>query len=273
MTLNRQPQSNGYPQQPYQQQPYNPNNPSQQTFAVNNDGTAAVPAQMAYSYEHAERTSITKAYGEMAVGLLVTAVVAYLTYSSGLLYAFLRTTGSIGWIGLCIAQVVFALVLSTRVMSMQPATGRIMFYAYASLMGFTLSSIFAEYSMTTLMVTLVTSAGFFFTLTMLGLTTRKNMLGWGSIFFAALIALIVVQIILLFVAPSDTTMRIIAALGIVLFAGLTMYDAQQTRALFASYQNQGPEAIKRISILCALNLYLDFVNLFLYILQLFGSRD
>lgn len=65
----------------------------------------------------------------------------------------------------------------------------------------------------------------------------------------------------------------VSAIGIILFAGLTMYDAQQTRAIFATYRSQGPEAIKRVSILCALNLYLDFVNLFLYILNLVGDRN
>ena len=65
----------------------------------------------------------------------------------------------------------------------------------------------------------------------------------------------------------------VSAIGIILFAGLTMYDAQQTRVIFAAYHSQGPEAIKRVSILCALNLYLDFVNLFLYILNLVGDRN
>lgn len=268
MTFNRQPHNNGYPQQPY-----NTNEPFQQPYVVNNDGTAAIPTQTTYAYEHAERVSMTRAYGEMALGLIVTALVAYVTFTSGLLERFILATGSIGWIGLCVAQVVFALALSTRVMKMKTSTGRFMFYAYAALMGFTLSSLFASYSISVLLVALLTCAGFFFTLTMLGLTTKKNLLGWGSIFFAALLALVIVQVVLLFVAPSNTTMKVIAALGIALFAGLTMYDAQQTRALFANYQSQGTEVIERISILCALNLYLDFVNMFLYIVQLFGSRD
>ncbi|BDR54812.1 membrane protein [Bombiscardovia apis] len=270
MTFGRQPQNNGYTNQQYQG---NPNYRAQQPYGFNNDSTAAIPTQSAYSYERAEHTSMTRAYGEMAIGLLVTAAVAYLTYASGLLYSFIRTTGSLGWIGLCIVQVVFAISLSAKVMQMKTSTGRLMFYAYAALMGFTLSSVFAMYSVPTLLVALVTSAGFFFSLTMLGLTTKKNMLGWGSILMGALIALIVVQVALLFIAPSNTAMKVIATLGIVLFSVLTMHDAQQTRAIFANYRNQGTDVIERVSILCALNLYLDFVNLFLYILEIFGARN
>ncbi|BDR53183.1 membrane protein [Bombiscardovia nodaiensis] len=283
MTFGRQPQNNGY-QQPYAQQgnqplyqgqdPYAPNGqPYANQYVRQSDGTAAIRTQPAYSYEHAEHISMTRAYGEMALGLLVTAAVAYLTFASGLLFTFVQATGTLGWVGLCVAQVAFAMVLSVRVMQMKTSTGRVLFYAYAALMGLTLSSLFATYSMTTLFVTLLTCAGFFFALTMLGLTTRKNMLGWGSVLFAGLLALIVVQIVLMFLAPSNTAMKIIAALGIALFAGLTMHDAQQTRAIFAAYENQGAEVVERVSILCALNLYLDFVNLFLYILQIFGSRN
>ena len=78
----------------------------------------------------------------------------------------------------------------------------------------------------------------------------------------------------MFVAPTNTTLKVVAAIGIVLFAAMTIYDAQFTKRVFAQYASQGPEMIKRVSILCALNLYLDFVNMFLYVLQLLGlSRD
>jgi FtsH-binding integral membrane protein len=71
----------------------------------------------------------------------------------------------------------------------------------------------------------------------------------------------------------DGMTQIVCALGLILFAGMTIYDAQSTRALLSQYEAQGPEMVKRVSILCALNLYLDFINMFLYILQLLGNRD
>ena len=108
---------------------------------------------------------------------------------------------------------------------------------------------------------------------MFSLTTKFDMLKAGPILMVGLVVLIISQIVLMFVPGSTTGMRIICAFGLILFAGMTLYDAQQTRALFSAYEAQEPEMIKKISIICALNLYLDFVNMFLYILQLFGSRD
>ncbi|RBP99572.1 Bax inhibitor-1/YccA family protein [Bifidobacterium xylocopae] len=288
MTFGRQPQQNNQGYQGYQAyqtpDPYQAQGqrmygqgtgqePYGSPYVRQPDGTAAIPTHSPYSYERAERTSMTRAYAEMGLGLLVTAAVAYLAYASGLLYSFVSATGSLGWVALCIAQIAFAWTLSARVMRMKTSTGRIMFYAYAALMGFTLSSLFAAYSVATLLVTLVTCSAFFFVLTMLGLTTRKNMLGWGPVLFAGLISLLLVQVVLMFIAPSASALKVIATIGIALFAGITMHDAQQTRAIFAAYESQGAAAIERVSILCALNLYLDFVNLFLYIIQLFGSRN
>ena len=254
-----------YSQTTYAQSPAMPMPQPQSTPTMNSRAAA--------SLRRAENISMSRAYGEMAVGLLVTAAVAYLTAVSGLLYTFVMATGMWGWIGLSVAQVLFAIFLGTRIMTMKTTTARVMFYLYAALMGFTLSSIFVAYSLPSIMLTLVICAGFFFVLSMLGLTMRKNLMGMGSILLAGLIFLIVVQVALMFLTPSNTALRIVAGIGIVLFAGLTIYDAQQTKRIFAAYQNQGTEVIKKVSILCALNLYLDFVNLFLYILDMVGNSD
>ena len=251
MTFGQQP-GNGDPyyggnqQQPaYGQQQYGQ---SQYSYAPN--GTAAINAQTIYSREQvqaAQRASVTRAYGEMTLGLIITAVVAV------------------------VAQM--AVALGARIMKIKASTARVMFYVYAALMGFTLSSIFLVYSISDIGVALVLCAAFFFVLTMFSLTTKFDMLKAGPILMVGLVVLIISQIVLMFVPGSTTGMRIICAFGLILFAGMTLYDAQQTRALFSAYEAQGPEMIKKISIICALNLYLDFVNMFLYILQLFGSRD
>ncbi|KAB8288545.1 Bax inhibitor-1/YccA family protein [Bifidobacterium avesanii] len=263
-----------YQQTQYQQQAqYAPNN---YNYAQGGAGTAAMDATAAYSYESyekAKRVSIAKAYGEMTIGLLVTAAVAVLTEATGALYAFLSVTGVLGWIGLAIVQVALALYMGARIMKISPATARVMFYVYAALMGFTLSSIFAVYSLGNIGVCLALCAGFFFALTMLGLTTKFDMLKAGPILLVGLVVLIVSQLLVAWLFPSDGAMQLIAAIGVVLFAGMTVYDAQSTRAIFRQYQNDGPEMIQKVSIICALNLYLDFVNMFLYLLQLFGNRD
>ena len=256
MTFGQQP-GNGDPyyggnqQQPaYGQQQYGQ---SQYSYAPN--GTAAINAQTIYSREQvqaAQRASVTRAYGEMTLGLIITAVVAVVAQMTGAYVSFIESTG---------------------IMKIKASTARVMFYVYAALMGFTLSSIFLVYSISDIGVALVLCAAFFFVLTMFSLTTKFDMLKAGPILMVGLVVLIISQIVLMFVPGSTTGMRIICAFGLILFAGMTLYDAQQTRALFSAYEAQGPEMIKKISIICALNLYLDFVNMFLYILQLFGSRD
>ena len=195
-------------------------------------GAATINTTMTYNYEEARRVSVTKVYGEMTIGILVTAVVAVLGQITGAYYSFLMATGMVGLIGLCVVQIALAVVLGMRVTKMKSATARVMFYVYAALMGFTLSSIFMVYDLGSIGVALGVTAAFFFALT-----------------------------------------KIVCAIGLILFAGMTIYDAQSTRALLTEYEAQGPEMVKKISILCALNLYLDFVNMFLYILQLLGNRD
>ena len=227
---------------------------------------------MSYNYEEARRVSVTKVYGEMTIGILVTAVVAVLGQITGAYYSFLMATGMVGLIGLCVAQIALAVVLGMRVTKMKSATARVMFYVYAALMGFTLSSIFMVYDLGSIGVALGVTAAFFFALTMFGMTTKFNMLKAGPILMIGLIVLIISQIVLAFVQVDGMT-KIVCAIGLILFAGMTIYDAQSTRALLTEYEAQGPEMVKKISILCALNLYLDFVNMFLYILQLLGNRD
>lgn len=233
---------------------------------------SAIPAQVASATERAERTSITRAYAEMTAGLAITAVVAVLTQTFGLLNSFLAATGSLGWIGLMLVQIIMAIAIGNQAMSLKAGAARVLFYLYAALMGFTLSSIFMVYDLGSIGTVLALCTGFFFVLTMLSLTMRSSLLKAGPILLAALIALIVGELIIMLVAPGSTGIMVISAIGVLIFAGLTMYDAQKTRVLFAQYAGQ-PEAIKSLSIVCALNLYLDFVNMFLYLLRLFGGRD
>ena len=235
-------------------------------------GAAAINTTMTYNYEEARRVSVTKVYGEMTIGILVTAVVAVLGQITGAYYSFLMATGMVGLIGLCVVQIALAVVLGMRVTKMKSVTARVMFYVYAALMGFTLSSIFMVYDLGSIGVALGVTAAFFFALTMFGMTTKFNMLKAGPILMIGLIVLIISQIVLAFVQVDGMT-KIVCAIGLILFAGMTIYDAQSTRALLTEYEAQGPEMVKKISILCALNLYLDFVNMFLYILQLLGNRD
>lgn len=261
-------QNNGFNNQ-YQYNQYN----AQPQYAYAPNGTAAVNVQATYSYEQAERSSVNSAYTHMTLGLIVTAVVAIITQMSGAYLALIQTTGIIGIFAPAIIEIVLAVYLGARIHTMKVSTAYAMFYVYAALMGFTLSTIFMAYDLGTIGISLALCAGFFFALTMLGMTTKVNMLKAGPILLVGLIVLIVAEMLLMIFAPGQTMLMVISAIGLVLFAGMTVYDAQATRALFAQYAGQGEDMVKKVSIICALNLYLDFINMFLYILQLFGDRD
>lgn len=273
MTFGQQPQNNGQYNPQYNTSDYNTAQQNYQYAAQDTGaGAAAINTTMTYNHEEARRASVTKVYGEMTIGVIVTAIVAFIGQMTGAYYAFLASTGAIGLIALCVVQVGLAVVLGARVTKMKSGTARVMFYVYAALMGFTLSSIFMVYSLGSIVTALGITAAFFFALTMFGMTTKINMLKAGPILMIGLIVLIISQLVLMFLHVDGMT-QIVCALGLILFAGMTIYDAQSTRALLSQYEAQGPEMVKRVSILCALNLYLDFINMFLYILQLLGNRD
>lgn len=293
MTFGQQPQgnnANGFNGQPYGQNQYNPNQNSYGQYSQNPYGqnqyqyapqnmyaqgapVATIPAQATYSYERAEHASVTRAYGEMTIGLLVTAAVAILTQATGAYIALIQSLGVIGAWAPFVVEIVIAIYLGARIEKIKPSTARVMFYVYAAIMGFSLSTIFMAYDLGTIGISLALCAGFFFALTMLGMTTKVNMLKAGPILLVGLIVLIVAEVLLMIFAPGQTMLMVISAIGLVLFAGMTVYDAQATRALLAQYAGQGEDMVKKVSIICALNLYLDFINMFLYILQLFGDRD
>lgn len=273
----QQPQYGQYQQNAYQQ-PQQPQFQQPQYAYAGGTGMGAATATMdgtaIYAndtIQAAQNASITRAYGEMAIGLAVTAVVAFLSDRLGLLYSFLVATGRLGMWGLVIAQVAIAVFLGVRVLKMNPGVARACFYGYAALMGFTMSSIFTVYPIGNIALVFALTAGFFLALSMIGLTMKRSLLKAGPVFMVALIFLIIAEVVMMLLHVSGMTM-IISAIGLIIFAGLTMYDAQDARALFAQYGND-TVMLKRISILCALNLYLDFVNIFMYLLQLFGSRD
>ncbi|PLS30495.1 Inhibitor of apoptosis-promoting Bax1 [Bifidobacterium margollesii] len=259
-------------QQPYAQEGFAQ---AQSPYGPASYGQPVMDAQTTYvreSYERAKRVSTTKAYFEMTMGLLVTAVVAVLTQTTGMLNTYLQATGMIGWIVLALVQVGMAVFLGMRVMRMNPGTARVLFYVYAALMGFTLSTIFVTYSLGSIVMALGMSAAFFLCLTMFGLTTKIDMLKAGPILMVALLVLIVFEMIMMFFVPTGAMTMLISAIALLIFAGLTVHDAQFTRMMFAQYSHDDT-MIRRVSILCALNLYLDFINFFVHLLTIFGSSN
>ncbi|WP_281666833.1 Bax inhibitor-1/YccA family protein [Parascardovia denticolens] len=265
------------PQQQGQQYPANIQYAGQQAYASQQGQQFAQfssPMNTTAAYaqdERARHTSVTRAYFEMFLGILVAAAIAVLSAINGWFISFYQATGTIGYWGIVIAQLVLVVVLSTNISKMNTTVARLIFYLYAASMGFTLSVVFGVYGLTTIGLAFGLSSLFFLVLTMIGLTTKRNLLAWGPILFAALLTLVVVEILLMIFNAGGATM-LISGISIVLFAGFTAYDAQKTRVILGQYQGQ-PEMIKKVSILCALDLYLDFINFFVSLLQLLGGSS
>lgn len=218
------------------------------------------------------RDFVMYTYAHMSLGVLTTAVIAIIMAFTNMTYVLYASMGRLGMFALVAVQIILSFWLCFGIYKMQASTAKLIFYAYSALTGITLSTIFYTFSIKTIGIALLMSAAFFVCLTMFAFTTKLNMLRFGNILMVALIALMVTQFILYFIAANSATLRIISAIAILIFAGFTAHDAQLTRRV-AEENYDDPQLSQKYSILCALQLYVDFINLFIYMLQLFGTND
>lgn len=211
-------------------------------------------------------------YAHMSLGVLTTAVIAIIMAFTNMTYVLYASMGRLGMFALVAVQIILSFWLCFGIYKMQASTAKLIFYSYSALTGITLSTIFYTFSIKTIGIALLMSAAFFVCLTMFAFTTKLNMLRFGNILMVALIALMVTQFVLYFVAANSATLRIISAIAILIFAGFTAHDAQLTRRVAEQNYND-PQLAQKYSILCALQLYVDFINLFVYMLQLIGANN
>ena len=213
-------------------------------------------------------------YNYMTAGLLVTGVVAY-ALSLGLVQdgqptqlfnTLFRTP--LQWV-ILLAPLGLVFFLSARIQHLSVATARTMFLVYAASVGLMLSTIFLAYTHVSIASTFFATAAGFGALSLWGYTTKRDLSGWGSFLFIGLIGLVVASIVnFFFHAPAFNFA--IAAIGILIFAGFTAYDTQAIKEMY--YAGDDSTVAGRKSILGALRLYLDFINLFLFLLRFMGSR-
>lgn len=213
--------------------------------------------------KHAVRT-----FAWMAVGVLITAITAFAVYASDMTLTLL--SGYMPLV-LLVAQFGVVIALASRLMKMSATRAKILFLAYAILTGITFSILGMAYLPGTLALAFLITAVYFGSLVIIGYTTKMNLLRFGPILFGGLIALIITEVIMMFMGVSTNTM-IFSAIGLMIFTALTAYDTQKMKALYAQYS--GDEAmLSKLSIYSAFELYLDFINIFLYILRFLGNRD
>jgi FtsH-binding integral membrane protein len=206
-------------------------------------------------------------YGWMCVGLAITAVTAYLTASSEGLVLTLATNRLLFW-GIVIAQLGLVFTLSARVERMAPSTATALFIVYSALTGLTLSFILLAYTATSIATTFMVTAGMFGALALYGTFTSRSLAGVGQFMFMGLIGIILASIVGIF-WRSDALQFVISFIGVIVFTGLTAYDAQRLKNMALAMPGGHTASY---AIVGALALYLDFINLFLFLLRFLGGR-
>ncbi len=215
-------------------------------------------------------TLMRKTYLWMAMALVITGLTAYVAATNAAMTQFLFTHASMIWI-LFLAEIGLVVALSAAIRKISLSAATLMFVAYAALNGITFSSLFYVYTMGSLASTFFVTAGTFGAMSLVGFFTKADLSSLGKILLMALIGLIIASVVNIFVGSSGLEM-IMTYIGVLIFVGLTAYDTQKIKQMFLTAPDAS-ESTQKYAVLGALTLYLDFINLFLYLLRIFGRRD
>ena len=209
------------------------------------------------------RSYMLSIYNYMTSGVLLTGIVALLTANAGLAGGPLMWVGMLGSLG-----VVFAMNMGANRFS--TTTLKALFWGYAVLMGLFLSSVFVIYTGASIAATFFATAGAFAGLSLFGYTTKKDLSAFGTFLIMGVVGLIIAMVVNMFLRSTGLDLAI-SFLGVLIFAGLTAWDTQRLKASYA--QLRGTEFAGKMVIMGALQLYLDFINMFLFLLRFLGNRD
>ncbi|MFO7930584.1 MAG: Bax inhibitor-1/YccA family protein [Thermodesulfobacteriota bacterium] len=214
---------------------------------------------------------IRSVYNWMAVGLALTGGVAYFAAHNSTLNQLIYGAPMV-FFGLIIAELAMVFYLSARIQKIQASTATGLFLLYAGINGLTLSFIFLVYTKTSIASVFFICAATFVACSIYGMTTKRDLTSWGNFLFMGLIGIIIASVVNLFI-QSTAMMTIISYVGVLVFVGLTAYDTQKLKNM-ALTQPEGLEAgvIRKGAIMGALTLYLDFINLLIMLLYIFGER-
>lgn len=231
------------------------------------------PQQVQISAEEAAEVQarfFAQVYGWMAAGLGLTGGIAMFASTSPALISFVFGTRFV-FLGLIIAELVIVGFLSARVFAWSLGKVQAAFVGYAMLNGITLSCVFLAYTSSSIASTFFVTAGTFGVMSLFGYFTKADLSGWGKMLSMALIGLVIAMVVNMFLNSSVLQM-VTSFIGVLLFVALTAYDTQKLKQMALLGVTEGEEMSNKASILGALTLYLDFVNLFLFMLRLFGRR-
>ena len=216
-------------------------------------------------------TLMSNVYLWMTLALVITGLTAMVTAKSEALMTFIFTNN---WalIALMILQLGLVFYFSARINRMSFSTATAVFILYSAITGLTFSSIFVVFSMSSIATTFFITAGMFAAMALVGSFTKKDLSGMGKFALMALIGLIIAGIVNMFLRNAMMDF-IVSGIGVLVFAGLTAYDSQKIRQML-QMQSEINESTQKLALFGSLSLYLDFINIFLYLLRFFGSsRD
>ena len=227
------------------------------------------------------RSYMLSVYNYMAIGIALTGVVAYMTF----MFAVERTAAGVmltpfgqmiyssplKWV-VMFAPLGMVMLFAATAHKMSGAMAQMVFWLFAVIMGLSLSSIFLRYTGTSISRVFFFTAASFAGLSLYGYTTKKNLSGWGSFLIMGVVGIFVASLVNMFLLHSSAVQWAISVIGVLVFAGLTAYDTQRIREVY-QYVSHDAELVKHAAINGALSLYLDFINMFLMLLSLFGSND
>lgn len=223
-----------------------------------------------YASKAAQSTLLRSVYVWMTLALIITGFVSMYVAQSYQLISFIFGNRLALW-GMLIAELAVVFYLSARINSISFTKATVMFIIYSILNGATIASIFLVYTMSSIASTFFVAAGTFGVMALYGYVTKSDLTRIGNICLMALIGLIIATLVSMFWQNSMLQM-IITYVGVILFVGLTAYDSQKIKRLLTADGIEVTEETQKIALLGALTLYLDFINLFLYLLRLLGDR-
>jgi len=233
----------------------------------------------AHAIDEGLRAYMLRVYNYMAAGVAITGVVAYVTFIMAVVqtpagaqltdFGNMLFNSPLKWV-VFLAPLGMVFFISARISRMSVSAAQMSFWVFAALMGLSLASIFMVYAGESIPRVFFISAAAFGGLSLYGYTTKKDLSGWGSFLIMGLIGIIIASVVNIFLASSALQFAV-SVIGVLVFAGLTAYDTQQIKEMY--YVGDGEATMGKKAIMGALRLYLDFINLFMMLLALFGNRE
>lgn len=245
-------------------------------FTLSTQAMGGAQASASVDIDAGLRQYMLRVYNYMASGLALTGIIAYFSANTPAILNMLYVAGPGGVVqptGLAyivmFSPLAFVLALSFGINKMQASTAQAVFWAFAGVMGLSLANIFLLYTGASITRVFFITAGTFAGMSLYGYTTKRDLSGMGSFLMMGLIGIIIASVVNMFM-QSSAMHFVISVLGVLVFVGLTAYDTQKIKSLYA--ETDGSEVMAKKAIMGALTLYLDFINLFLMLLRLFGDR-